>query len=219
MVCPMGNRGHMSKLFLSTIIYVIVIVTWQQKYFAKQFFMCVMFLWMTVRYPTPPENTQIREWLRYCRKVCWTKITTNLVKMTLIPNWILAFARPKWSIPFWSIQVRQPYSGHSWQIKTICLNDLRKLFVHLLLIQGRRGNNLCKKTPNLVVRAAVLGVMVVFWGGWGHPRPENTTPVRSGSPRESVQRSTETWHWRTSPWQSLHWSCRRLANIRPYGVL
>ena len=40
------------------------------------------------------RNYKSREWPRYCRKVYWTK----MVQHDLIPNWILAFARPKWSI-------------------------------------------------------------------------------------------------------------------------
>ena len=56
------------------------------------------------------------EWPRYCRKVYWTKMVQNgpndhFGQNGLIPNWILAFARPKWTIlvqfglkrPFWSI--------------------------------------------------------------------------------------------------------------------
>ena len=44
-----GKQKRMQELFLSTSIYVIVIVTCHQKYFAKYvFYMYVMFLWMTV---------------------------------------------------------------------------------------------------------------------------------------------------------------------------
>ena len=44
-----------------------------------------------------------REWPRYCRKVYWTKMVQNgpddhFGQNGLILNWILAFARPKWSI-------------------------------------------------------------------------------------------------------------------------
>ena len=43
--------------------------------------------------------TNFGAWPQYCRKVYWTQMvqTTILVKMTLFPNWILAFARPKWT--------------------------------------------------------------------------------------------------------------------------
>ena len=42
------------------------------------------------------------EWPRYCRKVCWTKMVQNSPNdhfghNDLIPNQILAFARPKWT--------------------------------------------------------------------------------------------------------------------------
>ena len=41
-----------------------------------------------------------REWPRYCRKVYWTKMVQNghfdhFGQNDLLPNWILAFARPK----------------------------------------------------------------------------------------------------------------------------
>ena len=62
------------------------------------------------------------EWSRYCRKVCWTKMvqTTILVKMILFRTGFQHSRDqngPKWSFlawrgPFWSIQVRQPYSDH-----------------------------------------------------------------------------------------------------------
>ena len=46
--------------------------------------------------------SKIREWPRYCRKVYWTKMVQNgpndhVGPNDLIPNWILAFARPKWT--------------------------------------------------------------------------------------------------------------------------
>ena len=45
---------------------------------------------------------EIREWPRYCRKVYWTKMVQNgpndhFGQHDLNPNWILAFARPKWT--------------------------------------------------------------------------------------------------------------------------
>ena len=56
-----------------------------------------------------------REWPRYCRKVYWTKMVQNgpnghFGQNDLIPNWILAFARPKWTKmvhfgPFWPEEV------------------------------------------------------------------------------------------------------------------
>ena len=47
-------------------------------------------------------RTTNREWLRYCRKVYWTKMAQHgpndhFGRNDLIPNWILAFARPFWS--------------------------------------------------------------------------------------------------------------------------
>ena len=44
----------------------------------------------------------VGEWPRYCWKVCWTKMVQNgpndhFGQNDLIPNWILAFARPKWT--------------------------------------------------------------------------------------------------------------------------
>ena len=44
-----------------------------------------------------------REWPRYCWKECWTKMAQNgpndhLGQNGLIPNRILAFGRPKWTI-------------------------------------------------------------------------------------------------------------------------
>ena len=54
---------------------------------------------------------QSRDWPRYCRKVYWTKMVQNgpndhFGQNDLIPNRILAFARPKWTKmvhfgPFW----------------------------------------------------------------------------------------------------------------------
>ena len=43
-----------------------------------------------------------REWPWYCRKVCWTKMVQNgpnddFGQNDLIPNWILALTRPKWT--------------------------------------------------------------------------------------------------------------------------
>ena len=43
-----------------------------------------------------------REWPRYCREVYWTKMVQNgpndhFGQNDLIPNWISAFARPKWT--------------------------------------------------------------------------------------------------------------------------
>ena len=51
---------------------------------------------------TPPGIARNREWPRYCRKACWTKMASNgpndhFGQNGLIPNWILAFARPKWT--------------------------------------------------------------------------------------------------------------------------
>ena len=48
-------------------------------------------------------NRQSMEWPRCCRKVYWTKLVQNgqndhFGQNDLIPNWILAFARPKWTI-------------------------------------------------------------------------------------------------------------------------
>ena len=48
------------------------------------------------------KHTQTRAWPRYCRKVCWTKMVQNgpndhFGQNDLIPDWILAFARPKWT--------------------------------------------------------------------------------------------------------------------------
>ena len=49
------------------------------------------------------ESTCVcREWPRYCRKAYWTKMDQNgpnhhFGQNDLIPNWILAFARPKWT--------------------------------------------------------------------------------------------------------------------------
>ena len=43
-----GKQRHQQKIFLSTIIRVIVIVTWREKEFATKFFMYVVFLWTTV---------------------------------------------------------------------------------------------------------------------------------------------------------------------------
>ena len=52
--------------------------------------------------------TSCREWPRYCRKAYWTKMVQNgpnehFGQNDLIPNWILAFARPKLVHfgPFW----------------------------------------------------------------------------------------------------------------------
>ena len=44
----------------------------------------------------------LREWPRCCRNVYWTKMAENgpndhFGQNDLIPNWILAFARPKWT--------------------------------------------------------------------------------------------------------------------------
>ena len=57
----------------------------------------------------------IRAWPRYCRKEYWTKMDQNgpndhFGQNGLIPNWILAFARPKWTKmvhfgPFWPEEV------------------------------------------------------------------------------------------------------------------
>ena len=63
-----------------------------------------------------------REWPRYCRKVCWTKMVQNgpndhFGQNGRIPNWILAFARPKWTKmvhfgPFWPEEVHfGPFFG------------------------------------------------------------------------------------------------------------
>ena len=62
------------------------------------------------------EGESAREWPRYCRKVCWTKMVQNgpndhFGQNDIIPNWILAFARPKWTKmvhfgPFWPEEVR-----------------------------------------------------------------------------------------------------------------
>ena len=65
------------------------------------------------------ESTLVRqtkwEWPRYCRKVYWIKTVQNgpndhFGQNDLIPNWILAFARPKWTKmvhfgPFWPGEV------------------------------------------------------------------------------------------------------------------
>ena len=60
-------------------------------------------------------GSQNREWPRYCRKVYWTKMVQNgpndhFGRNALIPNWNLAFARPKWTKmvhfgPFWPKEV------------------------------------------------------------------------------------------------------------------
>ena len=60
-------------------------------------------------------SSKNREWPRYCRKVYWTKMDQNGLndhfgQNALIPNWVLAFARPKWtkmvhSGPFWPEEV------------------------------------------------------------------------------------------------------------------
>ena len=60
-------------------------------------------------------TTPSRGWPRYCRKVCLTKMVQNgpndhFGQNDLIPNWILAFARPKWTkmdqnVPFWPEEV------------------------------------------------------------------------------------------------------------------
>ena len=62
-----------------------------------------------------PTWTFYREWPRHCRKEYWTKMDQNGPKdhfgqNDLIPNWILAFARPKWTKmahfgPFWPEEV------------------------------------------------------------------------------------------------------------------
>ena len=49
-----------------------------------------------------PSEAQAREWPRYCRKEYWTKMGQNgpndhFGQNDLIPNRILAFARPKWT--------------------------------------------------------------------------------------------------------------------------
>ena len=59
----------------------------------------------------PPSKP--REWPPHCQKVYWTKMAQNgpndhFGQNDLIPNWILAFARPKWTKmdqngAFWSI--------------------------------------------------------------------------------------------------------------------
>ena len=61
------------------------------------------------------EHTYNKEWPRYCRKAYWTKMVQNgqndhFGQEDLIPNWILAFARPKWTKmvhfgPFWPKEV------------------------------------------------------------------------------------------------------------------
>ena len=61
------------------------------------------------------KNQSFREWPRYCRKEYWTKMVQNgpndhFGQNDLIPNWILAFARPKWTKmvhfgPFWPEEV------------------------------------------------------------------------------------------------------------------
>ena len=90
--------------------------------------------WQTLPYPTSEslQNVQLdpfqsvsaclgpirfvsREWPRYCRKVYWTKMVQNgpnghFGQNDLILNWILAFARPKWTKmvhfgPFWPEEV------------------------------------------------------------------------------------------------------------------
>ena len=54
-----------------------------------------------------PRHNACREWPRYCRKVCWTKMDQNgpndhFGQNDLIPNWVLAFARPKRTkMSFW----------------------------------------------------------------------------------------------------------------------
>ena len=66
--------------------------------------------------PLPHSGfSDIREWPRYCRKVYWTKMVQNgpndhFGQNDLIPNRILAFARPKWTKmvhfgPFWPEEV------------------------------------------------------------------------------------------------------------------
>ena len=49
--------------------------------------------------PASVEKFENREWPRYCPKVYWTETvqTTILVENDLVPNWILAFAAPKWT--------------------------------------------------------------------------------------------------------------------------
>ena len=51
------------------------------------------------RNPQTGDSRESREWPRYCRKVYWTKMAQNgpndhFGQNDLIPNWILAFARP-----------------------------------------------------------------------------------------------------------------------------
>ena len=67
------------------------------------------------RFWKDPFSKKSREWPQYCRKVYWIKMVQNgpndhFGQNGLIPNWILAFARPKWILvrpkwrgPFWSI--------------------------------------------------------------------------------------------------------------------
>ena len=47
---------------------------------------------------------------RYCRKVYWTKVVQNgpsdhFGQNGFTLNWIVAFARPKWTGPFWPNEV------------------------------------------------------------------------------------------------------------------
>ena len=84
-----------------------------------------------------------RKWPRYCRKVYWTKIAQNgpndhFGRSGLIPNWILAFARPKWSKmvhfgPFWPEEVHfGPFRSGN---RTLALSYVETL----LVLAGTQG--------------------------------------------------------------------------------
>ena len=63
----------------------------------------------------PSVRGVFREWPQHCRKECWTKMVQSgpndhFGQNDLIPNWILAFGRPKWTktvhfAPFWLEEV------------------------------------------------------------------------------------------------------------------
>ena len=73
-------------------------------------------------------GAQTKEWLRYCRKVCRIKMAQNgqndhFGQNDLIPNWNLAFERPKWTKmvhlgPFWSILVHLGPPTVLWPLLT-----------------------------------------------------------------------------------------------------
>ena len=95
-----------------------------------------------------------REWPQYSRKVYWTKMVQNgpndhFGQNDLIPNWILAFARPKWTKmvhfgPFWPDEI---HFGPFWSAnRTLAIPDRRakissepptKVFFFVVNSEGR----------------------------------------------------------------------------------